>query len=554
MKNTSSIRLRGPSIALKVTPAGDPDVIAPSEEHPHGAAWQQIAYTGKWEGHHQGAFSMTSETFKDIIKNFAADPRGEVNCDFEHTSETLEGSVAQKGALAPAWVKKLELRGSEKEPALWGLFAWTDAETPENVRSGKIKYVSPAIQLASVHGETGKPSGARLSSVALTNNPFLSKLPALRATAREHADARQMRVGYYYGGVDSRADVLEMLRSIFCMEVLASEAEILESLEHLESLCKDPEPAETSGIPLAGICSALREALGLPALTDGPAVCAKIREALEKFPATESEHHSSAPPPSVEATQVSASLSPKSARLPGATSATAGAKAPRKSTMDEAAKALAARTEKHLRTLADHLKVSAGDLSDDDLAGITEATQKLVAERDALVAKVAEHEAAQKVLARNAAVEKIAMLCRAGIVDADDKDAQDELVSMATTEPERFERLYGKRIATARAKGQNAEASALDARYPALAATRAPKEPSGSDLIAQLLRTDVASEGSRANTAQTADGLRVLSLSFNDAMDTIAATIRKEQPTLTERDVIFESERRLNALRAHGVR
>ncbi len=147
--------------------------------------WLQLAETGHWLGHPSGEFEMTPETFAQIVTNFKN--RGlPVPFDMGHASEQppTEGSLPEKGAPAQGWVHMLDNRG---DAGLWGLTEWFDYAR-EGIQAGRFAFLSPAMRFGSKDPVTGKPIGARLTSVAITNAPFLAALPRLVA-ARDRAAA-----------------------------------------------------------------------------------------------------------------------------------------------------------------------------------------------------------------------------------------------------------------------------------------------------------------------------------------------------------------------------
>ncbi len=150
----------------------------------------QIARFGEFRGHPQGPFRLDARVFADILRNFNATENRCVALDYEHTSETLPDSVAQHGVPALAWITDLEDRG---DGTLWGTFEWVDPAAVEHVRAKRYRYLSPAIQFGAVDKETGKPIGARLTSVALTNKPFLDGMAPV--TASEKATTASLTPG-----------------------------------------------------------------------------------------------------------------------------------------------------------------------------------------------------------------------------------------------------------------------------------------------------------------------------------------------------------------------
>lgn len=152
--------------------------IVMKETNAHGQVWIQVAKPGAFRGHAAGAFEMTAATFREVIRNAAGRP---VPIDFEHASEapSNQGSIPVLGAPAQGWITKLELRADGN---LWGLATWGDL-AKKYIKAGQYKFLSPAIVFGCKDRVTGAPIGARLSSVALTNNPFLSDMAPVTATA-----------------------------------------------------------------------------------------------------------------------------------------------------------------------------------------------------------------------------------------------------------------------------------------------------------------------------------------------------------------------------------
>jgi 2'-5' RNA ligase len=141
--------------------------------------WNQIARLGTFRGHPQGPVEFTVKVFEEIRANLAATKNGEVPGDFEHFSERPPPEAAVTGVPAPFWVTDVEIRGD----TLWAAFKWVDPRAVEMVRTEQYKYVSPAIAFNARSRETGLPIGARLTSVALTNHPFLDGMAPITASA-----------------------------------------------------------------------------------------------------------------------------------------------------------------------------------------------------------------------------------------------------------------------------------------------------------------------------------------------------------------------------------
>lgn len=131
-----------------------------------------IAVTGSWikNGHR---FSITMDDLKSMLTNFRSRGNGKVQGDYEHASE--QPRVAQgKPVPASGWVENLELIGS----TLYADMDWTDTAR-KMIESKEYRFVSPAIDWEHKHKKSGESMGATLTSLALTNHPFLEELPAL---------------------------------------------------------------------------------------------------------------------------------------------------------------------------------------------------------------------------------------------------------------------------------------------------------------------------------------------------------------------------------------
>lgn len=162
----SECSLQGDSIELK----------DPGEEK---EIWIQVAKQGKFRGHRAGPFEMNAQTFAEIIRNFESQENRLIPCDFEHASEApaTEGSIPDRGAPAQGWITRLEMRADGN---LWGLVEWLPL-AKKYIKNKQYRYLSPAIVFGARDRVTGKPIGAKLSSVALTNSPYLDGMQPLAA-------------------------------------------------------------------------------------------------------------------------------------------------------------------------------------------------------------------------------------------------------------------------------------------------------------------------------------------------------------------------------------
>lgn len=148
-------------------------------EKADGPVWIQIARVGQWAGHPAGSFQLTPKIFDEIVANFRGTRNRRIPIDFEHVSEMdpREGTVPEKGAPAQGWMIDLDNRG---EAGLWALADWKEPAR-SYIREGKYMFFSPTIRFNARDPQSGTRRGARLSSGALTNKPFLDGMMPVAA-------------------------------------------------------------------------------------------------------------------------------------------------------------------------------------------------------------------------------------------------------------------------------------------------------------------------------------------------------------------------------------
>jgi hypothetical protein len=157
-----------------------------------------LAVTGKWM-RGKTPFAITLRDLEEIVRNFRERQNGEINVDYDHASEMPEvaagGPVPSAGrivrldapeALQPPLTPLLVKEGSPKGGVvgngrylLWGWFEPTE-RARALIGNREYRYISPAIDWAARSKLSGRPQGTTLTSVALTNRPFLEELPQIR--------------------------------------------------------------------------------------------------------------------------------------------------------------------------------------------------------------------------------------------------------------------------------------------------------------------------------------------------------------------------------------
>lgn len=156
-----------------------------ARDAPPAPVWNQLTKLGAWRGHPAGPFEITRATNAEILRNFKATVNQRIPVDFEHASEAdgTAGSIPVEGAPAQGWIVDLDDRGAA---GLWGLVEWGE-RARSYILDGSYRFFSPAIRFGSKDRETGRPIGARMTSGALVNIPFLDGLMPLAAADRTGA-------------------------------------------------------------------------------------------------------------------------------------------------------------------------------------------------------------------------------------------------------------------------------------------------------------------------------------------------------------------------------
>lgn len=208
------------------------DIGAIEDEAP---VWIQIAKQGAFAGHPAGPFKLDTKTFEEIVTNFKATTNQHIPWDFEHASEQdpTSGSIATNGAPAQGWITDLKIENGN----LYGLTRWGELAR-QYVREGKYRYCSPAIRFGSKDRVTGKPIGARLTSVALTNEPFLDALAPLAAKDGAGPDAATVALrGGLNRPVHSPHEYMPQIKAALKLGPLATHAECADTLNRLRECC-----------------------------------------------------------------------------------------------------------------------------------------------------------------------------------------------------------------------------------------------------------------------------------------------------------------------------
>lgn len=144
--------------------------------------WVQVGKSGRWLGHRQGPFELNSQVFDSLVSNFKSQNVGRLQYDFEHSSEMkpTDGMIPMIGSPAQGWIYDLKHDGRN----LYALTEWKDLAR-QYIENDQYGGVSPAISWKNNDRVSGQPIGPMLTSVALTNKPFLTGMRPPQAASAE---------------------------------------------------------------------------------------------------------------------------------------------------------------------------------------------------------------------------------------------------------------------------------------------------------------------------------------------------------------------------------
>lgn len=236
--------------------------------------WNQLALAGSFRGHPAGPFAMTAETFKQIESNFVKDGIP-IPFDFDHEIENTNNPGRALGQVpAAGWIHSVSARGDK----LFGEVEWLP-ETRSKILSGSYKFISPAIRFGAKDPKSGLDVGAKLSSAAITNKPFLRDLPQIKASdggtttflCSEITGPELVELAAASGGYAMHQNqFLPAFRRMLGMDDLSSPGDMLDKVDRLSELCDmaDGDPSATvEGVNLGNYIPVMRQFMAMPANT-----------------------------------------------------------------------------------------------------------------------------------------------------------------------------------------------------------------------------------------------------------------------------------------------
>lgn len=237
------------------------------------AVWVQVAREGDYPGYAGGEhpFAFEVDHFKQMITNIQGHPSYKVGedgvgleniipWDFNHASELFPGAgnLPIEGAPAQAWTRDLKLAKDKDDKTC--LMAYTLFLEPAltYIRDGKYQWSSVAVTFDAVHPETAENIGAYISSIALTNTPFIEGMEKL-AASKFH-----LRYSFYEAAEDAK-EAVGMMKQLFMLPETSTLEDIMIEVAKVATWIKNGNTP--LGIDLEYIIGSMRKILGLPTLS-----------------------------------------------------------------------------------------------------------------------------------------------------------------------------------------------------------------------------------------------------------------------------------------------
>lgn len=249
-----------------------------ASEEAAGFVWVQVAHTGEFEGYRGGSqpFEFTKAHFEQMVRNVREHPsfeagedgsgtKGVIPWDFNHASEMdpTMGNLPLNGAPSHGWTADLQVReGEGGRSELWALTQWLEPARTY-IKEGRVRWASLAVTFESVHPETGANIGAIITSIALTNTPFIEGMAELAATKRA-------KLFGFFDSADSIEDAVRSIRDLLQVPQTQPTQEVISQLQRMAGWIETGERPE--GVDLDGLVAGLRRILNMQVLSSAAEV------------------------------------------------------------------------------------------------------------------------------------------------------------------------------------------------------------------------------------------------------------------------------------------
>lgn len=418
--------------------------------------WIQLTQNGTFRGHPQGAFTINPSVNETLRSNFYRTGIP-IPIDAEHASEICpsEGRISAVGAPAMGFIHALENRGAD---GLWGLAEWLEPARTY-IKEGRYRYISPAIRWKSKDRITGEDIGPRLSSVAITNQPFLPDMSVITAraggeesvhvlslTGGDMQDDPQTLSAKY--SCHSVLGMLPRLKQTFGLHELATVEHVQTALEnyrsHLDAINGDGLGTH-EGVGLEPYSLAMREMVNAHAGMDWYAILDIIDELIDAYldqhglPDFE-ESHGPIPGGSSENSAVATAASTEGVPMPESTEGQAAAAVP---PVPAPVPATPAAPDAAVAPATTTAASADGALPSPDVARLTLENAELKAKLTSFEVKLLALSAAQNESHESALTTEVdAALVTYGQAKGLDDSMRPHLLSMLKSAPDAFHAMY----------------------------------------------------------------------------------------------------------------
>lgn len=261
-----------------------------------GPKWVQVTREGNFPGYLGGLkpFAFTRADLDAMVANirnhpaYATNDQGQpvgrvIPWDFNHASEAdpTSGDLPVMGAPSQGWTLDLEVRnGADGKAELWALTQFLEPARTY-VKTGQYQWASVAVAFNATHPETAENIGALVTSIALTNTPFvegMEKLVANRQGGAGGDEQVQARRTWFEAARDA-GEAISMMRELFALPETAGVEEIMAHVGIVRSWLESG--AAPLGTDPEHIIGSMRIILNLPALTPQLAVLDEAGQSIQ---------------------------------------------------------------------------------------------------------------------------------------------------------------------------------------------------------------------------------------------------------------------------------
>lgn len=144
-----------------------------------GPKWQKVFPLG--ETRHRddfGSITFTRGFLEGMLRNYVAEGKPRRQWDYFHRGTSDDAKISNADKVASGWFTDMQVR----DDGLYVLTEWTPRARAA-IDAKELQYPSPTFTENATDPKTGKPCGPKLFAVALLNDPFLTDLPAVQASA-----------------------------------------------------------------------------------------------------------------------------------------------------------------------------------------------------------------------------------------------------------------------------------------------------------------------------------------------------------------------------------